>query len=332
MEEQFQKPMGVIDALFGGFELVFNRPWIILIPVALDLFLWLGPQVTAEPIFQRFSATVSAAQPPNASPEMIQNFSEAQKAWLATGAKFNLFSVIALVALGMPSLMGIDIPPASLWRAPLANATISNAGIFAGVIALMTLVGILIGSVYLEMIARAVRRDTGGAGVFAARAARSYLTVGVLALLAALVAFIAMLPFVFSAAVAGLFDQNVAAFLFLLGLMLLLWGALYLTFAVPAIFVSGATARQAVTRSVSVFRYNFWSAIGLIGLTYLITGGFQAIWQWITGTAGGVIAADIANAFLGSALLAALMLFYQDRITFLMRVREQLRQQQQKIQ
>jgi len=320
-----EKPLGVIDALYGGFALVFSRPWVLLIPIAVDLFLWMGPRVTAVPIFQQIITWVGTSQPSNASPEMLQAFDAAKSAWLAAGNKFNVISVTALVAIGMPTLMGLEVPSASFLQAPSTGLAIVDNTTFAGIVALMVVMGILVGCLYLQTLAGGVHREENSAGTFATRTFKSYVSVGALIIAGCIIGFLIMLPFLLSAALVGIFDQNIASFLFLLGLMLLMWAALYLSFAVPAIFVSGANLWQAIVSSVTVFRYNFWSALGLVCLIYLIDVGFQIIWQSFEATAWGALGADVANAFLGSSLIAAMMLFYHDRITWLNRIREQIR-------
>lgn len=61
MEKIDRKPLGAIDALSAGFELVLRRPWILLVPLALDLFLWLGPQIQAKPVFEQMLRVLFAA-------------------------------------------------------------------------------------------------------------------------------------------------------------------------------------------------------------------------------------------------------------------------------
>lgn len=327
MEKNIEKPLGVIDALYGGFELVFSRPWILLIPIAVDLFLWMGPRVTAAPVFQQFIAWVSASQPPNWTPEMAQGFESAKSAWLSKGDSFNVFSVIAIFALGMPTLMGLDVPNASFLKSQPRGYAIADGGSLAGLIALMVVLGILIGSIYLETIAWNVRREKSGAAAFVSQTLKSYVAVGALFVTEGLLITVLLIPFAISSVVVSLFNQEMAAFVLMLGIMLVIWAALYLLFSVFAIFVSGANLWQAIVSSVTVFRYNYWSALGLVCLVYVIGVGFQIIWQSFIGTAWGALGADIANAFLISSLIAALMLFYHDRITWLNRIREQIRQQ-----
>lgn len=330
MEKNLEKPLGIIDALYGGFELVLKRPWVLLIPIAVDLFLWMGPRVTAVSIFQQFIAWVASVPPPNSPPEMVQGFEAAKTSWIAFGNKFNAFSVVSLIALAvmrMPTLMGIDVPSASFLRSQPTGITVVDGATLTEIIALLIIAGVLVGSLYLEALARGVRGEKGGAGIFITRAFRSYISVGALIVAACIVSVLIMLPFALSATLVGLFDTSIGMFLLMLGMMMLMWVGLYLSFAVPAIFVSGANLWQAVVSSVTVFRYNFWSAIGLISLVYLIDTGFQIIWQSLFVSAWGALGADVANAFLGSALIGALMLFYYDRITWLNRIREQIRQQ-----
>jgi hypothetical protein len=38
-------PPSVIDTLTAGYETINRRPWLILLPIALDLLFWLGPKL-----------------------------------------------------------------------------------------------------------------------------------------------------------------------------------------------------------------------------------------------------------------------------------------------
>jgi hypothetical protein len=327
MEKNIQKPLGVIDALYGGFELVFSHPWILLTPVALDLFLWMGPRITAAPVFQQFITWVTTMQPPNSTPEMAQGIESAKRQWLALGDKFNVFSIAAIFALGMPTLMGLQAPGTSFLRSQPVGYAIADSVTLAGLLTLMVVMGILVGSIYLEVIARTVRHDMGGPIKFVSQTLKSYVSVGALVFAEGTLLFLIFLPFFLSAMLVSLFSQEIGQFVLLLGLMLVMWAGVYLLFSIFAIFVSGANLWQAIVSSVTVFRYNYWSALGLVCLVYLIGVGFQFIWQSLIETAWGTLGADIANAFLISSLIAALMLFYQDRITLLNRIRDQIRQQ-----
>jgi hypothetical protein len=323
-----KKPLSVIDALSGGFELVARRPWVLLVPVALDLFLWLGPPITAQPVFQQMIALLMTASAQGAPPDTLQNLDVFTNALQTTGAKFNVFSFLALFAIGMPSLMSVDAPPTDLLSARAALFSIADGAALLGVITLLALAGIFLGSVYLEAIARSVRREAGSARTFAPRVLKSYVNITALIVLSVIGALLLMIPIAISATLASVLNQGLGSFLVIVGSLVILWAGLYLAFAIPAIFVSGSSVWQAVLNSIAVFRYNFWSAMGLIFLIYLLQMGFSVIWQQLLGSTWGVVIDVVANAFLGTGLVAAGMLFYYDRFTWLTEVRERIRQQQ----
>ena len=51
---------GVIETLSNGYGVVNRHPWILLLPILLDLFLWLGPQVS---VAQLVSRTLTVVMP-----------------------------------------------------------------------------------------------------------------------------------------------------------------------------------------------------------------------------------------------------------------------------
>ena len=95
-------PMGVIESLGTGFEVVVAHLGLILIPLLLDVFLWVGPKVSFYPLVQRF-ATVSTALPPPTdgqaqSHQLIQFFT-------TLSDHINVFALFNTAPIGVPSLM-----------------------------------------------------------------------------------------------------------------------------------------------------------------------------------------------------------------------------------
>jgi len=321
-----RKPLGIIDALSNGFALVARRPWALLVPIAFNLFLWLGPQVNAKPIFDQMVALLNASAPAvNMTPETLQGLQASTDTLKTMGESFNVLNIAALFALGVPALLGLETLPTDPPRAPWF--VVGNLGTLMAFAVLCALIGIFIASVYLETIARAVRRDAA-AQPFAPRVLKSYLNTGLLVALALFGVLALLSPFMIGATIVSLLSQGLASFILIAGFMLALWAILYLAFALPAVFVSGANPVQAIWNSVTVFRYNSWSAMGLVFLIYLIQMGFSLVWQQLISSAWGAAFNIVANAFLGTGLVAAAMLFYHDRFTWLTEVRERIRQQQ----
>ncbi len=62
-------PLGLIDTLSSGFKVVQRRPWLVLLPVLLDLWLWLGPHWSIEPLTTGLLGLLAAG---NLPPELAQ--------------------------------------------------------------------------------------------------------------------------------------------------------------------------------------------------------------------------------------------------------------------
>jgi hypothetical protein len=292
--------------------------------------LWLGPQVNARPLFDQATAllNLSVSATPSMTPDMQQGLDASKEMLQSLGDSFNVLNITALFALGVPALLGLESLPTDSPRAPWF--VVGDLGTLVGLAALFALTGVLIASIYLETIARGVRRDAA-AQPFAPRVLRSYLNTGVLIVLAFAGVVVLLSPFMIGATLISLLSQGLASFILIVGFMLALWAILYMAFALPAVFVSGANALQAIRNSVTIFRYNSWSAMGLVFLIYLIQMGFSLIWQQLASSAWSAAIIVAANAFLGTGLIAATMLFYHDRFTWLTEVRERIRQQQRPV-
>lgn len=334
MQNTEQKPLSVIDALASGFELVLRNPWILILPVLLDLFLWLGPQISAKPLFEQAIPILdqtlpmlSASLPADSSADLQLNVDSLKSDLRQAGDTVNLMGMTALfgeIATSFPSVSSIQ-PPATDW----ARATwfvVSNGVTFFVLLFPMGLFGLFLTCLYLQPIARAARRETNLQTIIPQTiqsiAGTAGLTIGV-----GIGLGVFMIPLILGATLIAMLNQGIGSFIILSGMLLMLWTSLYLTYALPAIFVGGANPWQAVRNSVSIFRFDFWSAMGLVMLAYLIRMGFAIVWQFFLDNPWGILFDVIANAYLGSGLIAATMLFYADRIKWLNLVRERLKKQ-----
>ncbi|MBI5303488.1 MAG: hypothetical protein HY868_15245 [Chloroflexi bacterium] len=321
MKQTENKPLGVIEILSGGFAMIVRRPWVLLIPIALDLFLWFGPSITAEPVLRPLFSSLSL--PAGMTADAAKNFDELKHALETGTAHFNVFTFLTLLAFGMPSLVGAVDAESACIPARATWLTLNNGvGLFALAVVLV-LVGVLLASVYLEAVARGVRRESGGALV--GRAVKAWLNVLALLVLGLLAFMVLMIPFSIIAVLASLINQGVGAFVLMLGMVILLWTALYLAFTIPAIFVGGLNVRQAALNSIAIFRFNGRSALILLFLIYLLQIGFAVVWENLLVNVWGLAFDIVANAFLGSGLIAAVMLFYYDRVNWLAQWQAQAR-------
>jgi hypothetical protein len=167
---------------------------------------------------------------------------------------------------------------------------------------------------YLTLIADRVR--------LAVRPARR-LPLRVLLLWLRLLAFVALLalfyltaavPFFLVLGIATLINVGLGVVVLIGGWLLSFWLLLYLWFAAYAMIIDGVGILRAIWYSVNVVQRNLLATFGLILLSNLIASGMFVLWQAFEGSWYGDLLAIAGNAFIGSGLVAAAFVFYQDRL------------------
>ena len=99
-------PMGVIDALGHGLQAVATHLPLLILPLVLDVFLWLGPQLSIAPLLGQalafvranpdFASALNQQLPdPDALPELVAQ----------VGESANLFGFLSTAPMGVPSMM-----------------------------------------------------------------------------------------------------------------------------------------------------------------------------------------------------------------------------------
>ncbi|HET8631937.1 MAG TPA: hypothetical protein VFL91_31310 [Thermomicrobiales bacterium] len=296
--------MGVIDAIADGCFAVARRPYVLIPPVALDLFYWLGDRLTARPLIDALIG--SAQRGGTADPATIDGLR-------AFEHDSNLFS---LLALGMKALL--PALTSDQVARPWAQGTLDLGAwplVLLGALGLVVL-GLLALAFYLAGLAQLVRGEPFDLGQLARRAPVYWLRLLGLGALVIGALILLGLPLLFCTAVLLLVGANPAP-LVLLFFVPVLWLYCYLALAPEAIVISDVGPLRAVKLSFRVVRRNFWPMIGLLAATLLISQGFPFMWELFTRQVVGVPLAIVGNAFLGAGLTAAAMYFYRERLALL---------------
>ncbi|MGB5932972.1 MAG: hypothetical protein WBH57_07890 [Anaerolineae bacterium] len=287
---------GVIDTLSLGFSAITQQLWVLAIPVALDLYLWLGPRLSPIPLIQRASLYLPSTGLAIQLQELL--------------AGFNLFSLLASAILAVPSLMA-----GATTVSPLGQMVIEiDDGLpFMGWVLALLPLGLLVGCLYLGLIAQKVREKPYRSLLH--RIWGYWLRVILLLLIFIGGAILLGLPLAMGFTLVSLLSESLAPILSTLLLALLVWIWFYLFFAIDAIVISDAGPLSAIWNSINVVRRNFWSSLGLIILINVIGMGLSLVWRALGANPWGLALGIVGNAYVGSGLAAASLIFYRDRYT-----------------
>jgi hypothetical protein len=312
--------IGVIQALGIGYESVVRALWVVLIPIGLDLFFWLGPRLSIRTLFDRAIAFMASAGPPG--PDFQQNLDDVRGLLSDVSSSLNLFSLLATDFMGIrvlpvPSLKAFELPGESAYAAPAGAVSIiplDSPLLVAGLALLLLAVGLLMGVAYLSLIADRVRSIRGQTQPLPKRVLLTWVRLLLFVLAISLFYGVLSVPFLIAFGMASLVHIALGMLVLIAGWTISFWILLYLWFVAYAIVMDDVGVFRAAWNSANVVQRNLLSTFGFIVLTNLIVSGMVVIWQSFEGSALGTFVAIVGNAFIGSGLVAAAFVFYQDRL------------------
>ncbi|MCR4405759.1 MAG: hypothetical protein NUW24_02390 [Anaerolineae bacterium] len=312
--------MNIIESLSAGFNTVTKRLWLILVPVALDVYLWLGPRFSIAPVVQRLLPLFVA--PPELGVDYQQMMIQNRELLQEMAQSVNLFSLLSASVPGMPALMTTGAPPVGIMRSIPPVWEGKSIWVYVVAVVVLWLAGVFFGSVYLAAIGRAVCVEDQNAsgdqpvaptGGFVSRVWFVCSRVVLFTVLAGILIAVIGFPLSFVLGLLSMLSVNLA----LIGMTLLmgtaLWVSFYLVFVIPAIVLDRAGIWRAIWNSLNVVSRNFWATLGLILLSLFINFGFSVIWQRMNTGSWLTFVAIMGNAYIGTGLMAATFFFYRSR-------------------
>jgi hypothetical protein len=311
------QPSGVIETLSAGYTAVNRQLWVLMLPILLDVFLWLGPHVSYSPLVgpvvtQAAEWTRQVALGPRrgpSTPDLVGSLDDSRQWLIARTDETNGLNVLAWSPIALPS-------PATLPSASDELAFVS--GWFEGLALLGASagLGLLLGGWFYAGLANASAGVRGGP--LAAGRGTPRAVIDVLGLIGVLLvtAFLLGIPVLLLIGFTALLSPPVAALGGVLVGLGVLFAAVHLFFAIDAIFISNAGPLTAIQRSVGVVRRHLRPSVALILLTWLILAGMAQVWDVLDNTLQspfGVALGILGNAYIASGLIAAGMIFYTQR-------------------
>jgi hypothetical protein len=307
----------VIETLTAGYAAVNRQPWVLLLPILLNLFLWLGPHVSYSPLvgplvthFTEWTREAAVGpRPVVRDPQAISSLEQTRLWLIAQSDDVNGFQALVWSPLGLPSVDGLPSHDESL-------AFVNGWGDGVALLFASLGLGLLLGGWFYGGLAGASTGAHGDPINACRRVPRA--VVDVLGLVVVLFGALLLLglPAVLLIGFTALVSPPVAV----LGSVLLLAGLLFATvhlfFSLPAIFVSQTGPLGAIQRSVGLVRRHLWPSVALIVLTWLILAGMSRVWDLLASNLQspyGVVLGILGNAYIASGLIAAAMVFYIQR-------------------
>ena len=310
---------GVFSTLAAGFDMTTRYLWLMLIPAALDLFLWIGPRLSFRPLIESLAAQVPVQELPLDMGAMLDLYA----------ARLNHFSYLSVSLVGVPALMNGLTPE----KTPIQPLIIERAGWgeWSGYLVVFTLGGLLLAALYYSLIAYAMRRAgaaAAGTTMPAPRLARrtTWTWLRLLGLGLLFLAFVVVItfPVALLSGFVALISQTLATLVLMGAMVLIVWLIMFFSYTPQGMALNPAGFMQSILESVRLFRANLPASLGLLFVVTLARRLLDVV--LLSADSGTWVTAInlLAHAYICTALIMAMFIFYRDRYTaFLQEARSQ---------
>ena len=323
--ESLPPPPGVIGALRAGFDVVANHIVLILMPLLLDVLLWLGPRLSVERLLgPSYAFLFQQARLGPGAAENASRLDEVEKVITEALTHFNLVSLISRLQtfpIGISSLMSKVMPI----ETPLGEQSVvqvSSGWLFIGCMFLFVVIGWVAGGLYFRSVSEAVLGG-GDAGISSLRAIAQTFLLSLIWLLALIAISI---PLMLLMTVLTIISPALASGAAFLMLVFSFWLIVPLYFTPHGIFIRKQNAFSSIYTSLRMARFTLPTSGMFVFSIFILSTGLNYLWM-VPSSNSWMLGIGIAgHAFITTALLAASFVYYRDMNAWLQTVFENFQQ------
>ncbi|MGB5844228.1 MAG: hypothetical protein WBG94_07285 [Anaerolineales bacterium] len=306
----------LIGAIRSGFDAITNHIWLILFPIILDLFLWIGPRIkltslinnTSEELFR-----VSASQ----DPSLVELLGPMQEIWAEFAEQFNMLVLLRSYPVGITSL----VVAKSAATSPVADLVGSwEIGSLWGVLlafVVISLIGIAGGTLFFLVVAQAaVIGDISWKQAFS-EWLWSSLQMFFLAILWTVIFLVITIPgsFLLSLVILSGVSYGQCALLVFAGAVF--WLILPLVFSPHGIVLNQNSFFESVKISANLARKTLPSTVLFVLAVFLLSKGLDILWSYPKPTSWFLLVGILGHALVTTGLLAASFVYYRDALRWM---------------
>ena len=321
--ETLPPPPGVVGSLKAGFDAIASNLTVILLPLALDLLLWLGPRLRVDRliqiIFDEMSRYASFSGIPSAELKTLQDNSALI---IEQFQQYNLMSVLRTFPIGVFSLMSGAMPNQTPLGDPSIIIQIDSVFILLGWVVLLTLIGWICGGLFFRWVSLVVT-DTPQSteNRFGQSIAQTMLLSVIYFILAIMIGTPVLIVLALVITASPLLAQGM---LLILGL-LSMWLIVPVFFTPHGIFMRQQNVFSSIYASLRMARFTLPTSSLFVLSVLLIAFGLNFLWNIPSSDSWMTLIGIAGHAFITTSLLAASFIYYRDMQVWLQTVLEKLK-------
>ena len=319
--ETMPPPPGVFESLKAGFNVVSNRVILILLPLGLDLFLWLGPRLSGGNLYNAllknwidFNSTAGLP---------VQNIPDLMDRVEFLGL-VNLLGWLRTFPVGIPSLFSGILPDSLPLQTPFGTQTVIQVPSLLqmfGWMALLTAAGWVGGGLFFRLVSNITLN-----GQETISPLRAIIQTFILSLVWWIGLTILLFPVLIVVSLLALINPllaNGAAFIIM---MLSFWLIVPLFFMPHGIFIRKQNAFRSIFTSLNMSRFTLPTSSLFVFAVIILSTGLNYLWSVPSNDSWMMLVGIAGHAFITTVLLAASFIYYRDMTDWLKNMHERLQQ------
>lgn len=310
-DKKIQQP-SIIQALLSGFNTIANKPYLMILPILLDLFLWFGPAWRVDQLFKPVLQSLTSL-PGLDNPDYSQLLEELQTAWETFLTNFDLAITLRTLPIGVPSLIASK-SPFSNPLGPSPVFSLDSNGQVLGLLCVFLLVGYILGSLYFRNISNQIIHPVNNKSF--KNFLKTFSQIVLMPIVIMLILLIVGIPFVFIFSVITVLFPGLSNFIFIVLGMLFIWNLIPLIFTPHGIFLYKLSLFPAMMTSIHVVRVSMGRTAWFLLSSVILIQGLNYLWQTPPVDNWFLIIGIFGHAFVVSAVIAASFHYFIDATKF----------------
>jgi len=316
-------PPGVVGSLKAGFDAIASNLTVILLPLALDLLLWLGPRLRVDRLFQPLFDEMSRFASFNGiSAADLKTLQENSALLLEQFQQYNLMSALRTFPIGVFSLMSGTMPGKTPWGDSSIIIQIDSIFILLGWVVLLTLVGWICGGLFFRWVSLVV---TDTPQPVDNRFGQSIVQTMLLSVIYFILAIMLGTPVLIVLALVIAASPLLAQGMILILGLLSMWLIVPVFFTPHGIFMRQQNVFSSIYTSLRMARFTLPTSSLFVLSVLLIAFGLNFLWNIPSSDSWMTLIGIVGHAFITTSLLAASFIYYRDMQAWLQTVFEKLK-------
>lgn len=296
---------GFVQPLRAGFNVAANQVVLLLFPILMDLWIWLGVHIHMRTTMDR--ALSEYEQVVAGSAEQVNMVLGMARELLVE--RFNLMGALRTFPVGIPSLLASRLPITTPLGAPFSIEVKTWLGGLAWFLGL-SLIGLGLGTLYFQVLSQAALngnfqwKAAFGNWLWAFGQVIALSIVWVVLAVGISLPFGCLLPFAYAGGASPLLG--------LIYLAVFAWLFVPLVFSAHGIFVNREKMTASLMKSVYLTRLTLPVTMVFLFLAFLASVGLNRLWMAPEEDSWLMVIGLIGHAFVANGLLSASFIYYKE--------------------